>query len=315
MSTPIYRHQTNGRLAVLLASYGCSLCALCLCLLCMTGCRYARPLPEGEGTDSQLPDTLASVSEREYLLNINLEVVADSVSLACLPLKDCFNILHKGDKVVVAEVDVHPSGSADSIRVKLAHSQELQGWVSERQLMEDFVPVDSISQFIYVFSDKHVLFFVVVLALFAAMWVFRISRRMQLKMVYFNDIDSFYPLLLCVLMAFCATVYETVQICSPVMWEHYYFKPTLSPLKVPFALSVFLIGLWLLIIVLLATLDEVFRRLSPAAAAFYLLGLFSCCIFCYFFFIFTTRFFVGYLFFAAFCVLFVRRARVLLAKD
>ena len=67
--------------------------------------------------------------------------------------------------------------------------------------------------------------------------------------------------------------------------EHFYFNPTLSPFKVPFILSVFLTGIWLFIIVTLAVLDDLFRQLTPAAAVFYLLGLMSCCIFCYFFFI------------------------------
>lgn len=60
------------------------------------------------------------------------------------------------------------------------------------------------------------------------------------------------------------------------------FNPTLSPFKVPLVLSAFLMGIWLFIVVLLAVLDDLFRQLSPAAAVFYLLGLASCCIFCYF---------------------------------
>lgn len=115
-------------------------------------------------------------------------------------------------------------------------------------------------------------------------------------MVYFNDIDSLYPLLLCLLMAFCATIYESIQVFAPETWQHFYFNPTLSPFKVPLVLSAFLMGIWLFIVVLLAVLDDLFRQLSPAAAVFYLLGLASCCIFCYFFFILTTSIYVGYLF-------------------
>mgnify|MGYP000138037173 CR=1 FL=1 len=74
-------------------------------------------------------------------------------------------------------------------------------------------------------------------------------------------------------MAFSATVYETMQVFVPETWEHFYFNPTLSPFKVPFILSVFLLSIWLIIIVLLAVLDDLFRQLTPAAAVFYLLGL------------------------------------------
>ena len=185
--------------------------------------------------------------------------------------------------MVVAEFAIHPADSVDSVWVKLAHSQEVQGWLRESEMMHAFVPTDSISQAIYLFSDTHASYFIIIFALFVAVWLFRAFRRKQLRMVYFNDIDSLYPLLLCLLMAFCATIYESIQVFAPETWQHFYFNPTLSPFKVPFVLSAFLMGIWLFIVVLLAVLDDLFRQLSPAAAVFYLLGLASCCIFCYFF--------------------------------
>ena len=231
----------------------------------------------------------------------------DSVVLACLPVKDCYNTLYRGDRVVVAEFAIHPADSVDSVWVKLAHSQEIQGWIGEREMMQAFVPTDSISQFIYLFSDTHASYFVIIFALFVGAWMLRLFRRKQLKMVYFNDIDSVYPLLLCLLMAFSATVYESMQVFVPETWEHFYFNPTLSPFKVPFILSVFLLSIWLFIIVLLAVLDDLFRQLSPAAAMFYLLGLASCCIFCYFFFILTTQIYIGYVFLVAFIWIFLKK--------
>lgn len=281
------------------------------CLL-LASCHYSRPNLQAEGISGKTRDSLAYLYERHYTLNTNLEVVSDSVVLACLPVKDCYNILYKGDRVVVAEFAIQPADSADSVRVKLAHSQEVQGWIGEREMMRSFAPTDSISQFIYLFSDTHASYFVIIFALFIAAWLFRLFRRKQLKMVYFNDIDSVYPLLLCLLMAFSATVYESMQVFAPETWEHFYFNPTLSPFKVPFILSVFLLSIWLFIIVLLAVLDDLFRQLTPAAAVFYLLGLASCCIFCYFFFILTTHIYIGYLFLAAFTCLFLKRLRTTL---
>lgn len=115
-------------------------------------------------------------------------------------------------------------------------------------------------------------------------------------LVYFNDIDSLYPLLLCLLMAVSATLYASMQVFVPETWEQFYYNPTLSPLQVPFILSLFLSALWLFVVVLLAAIDDSFRQLSPAAACCYLLGLAACCIVCYLFFIFTTTWYVGYLF-------------------
>ena len=280
--------------------------SLFLCF-CFFSCHYSRPNLDDEGMSVGTRDSLTYLYDRHYTLNTNLEVVQDSVVLACLPVKDCYNTLYKGDRVVVAEFAIHPADSVDSVWVKLAHSQEIQGWIGEREMMQAFVPTDSISQFIYLFSDTHASYFVVIFALFVGAWMLRLFRRKQLKMVYFNDIDSVYPLLLCLLMAFSATVYESMQVFVPETWEHFYFNPTLSPFKVPFILSVFLLSIWLFIIVLLAVLDDLFRQLSPAAAMFYLLGLASCCIFCYFFFILTTQIYIGYVFLVAFIWIFLKK--------
>ena len=182
-------------------------------------------------------------------------------------------------------------------------------------MMRAFVPTDSISQAIYLFSETHASYFIVIFALFVAVWLFRAFRRKQLQMVCFNDIDSVYPLLLCLLLAFSATVYESMQVFVPETWQHFYFNPTLSPFRVPLVLSVFLMSLWLFVIVLLAVLDDLFRLLSPAAAVFYLLGLASCCIFCYFFFILTTQIYIGYLFIAVFVWVFFRKLRSSLAAS
>lgn len=282
---------------------------------CLASCHYPRPNLQDETLSTATRDSLTYLYERHYTWDTNLEVQTDSVSLACLPVKDCYNMLRKGDRVVVAEFAVHPSDSVDTIWVKLAHSQEIQGWIRESEMMRSFVPTDSISQFIYLFSDTHASYFVIIFALFIAVWLFRAFRRKQLQMVYFNDIDSVYPLLLCLLMAFSATIYESMQVFVPETWQHFYFNPTLSPFKVPLVLAVFLLSLWMFVVVLLAVLDDLFRQLTPAAAVFYLLGLASCCIFCYFFFILTTSFYVGYLFLGVFVWIFVRKLRTSLAAS
>lgn len=289
------------------------LCSSVVCLLlgmfCLASCHYARPDLSSEEMSQKTRDSLNLLYERHYTWNTNLELVADSVALECLPIKDTYITLHKGDRVVVAEFAVHSADSVDSVWVKLAHTQEEQGWIREVELKRSFVPTDSISQAIHLFSDTHASYFVIIFALFVGVYLFRAFLRKQLQLVYFNDIDSVYPLFLCLLMAFSAMVYESMQVFAPETWEHFYFNPTLSPFKVPFLLSVFLLSIWLFLVVALAVLDDLFRQLTPAAAVFYLLGLMSCCIFCYFFFILTTHIYIGYLFFALFVWVFVRKVR------
>lgn len=277
--------------------------------VCLSACHYKEPDLLSEDLPEKTRDSLSYLYARHYTWNTNLEVYDDSVSLECLPIKDTFVRLHKGDRVVVAEFAVHPADSVDSVWVKLAHTQDEQGWIREKELKESFVPTDSISQAIHFFSDTHASYFVAIFALFVGVYLLRAFRRKQLQLVYFNDIDSIYPLFLCLLMAFCATVYESMQVFAPEMWEHFYFNPTLSPFQTPFLLSVFLSGLWLFLVVALAVLEDLFRQLTPAAAVCYLLGLMSCCIFCYFFFILTTHIYIGYAFLALFIVVFVGKVR------
>lgn len=273
------------------------------------GCHYPPPDLSSDTVSEQTKDSLTRLYERHYTYNTNLEVQSDSVLLERLPIKESYLTLYKGDRVVVAEFAVHPTDSVDTLWVKLAHSQEEQGWIRERELIQSFVPTDSISQFIYLFSKTHASYFVIIFALFVGVYLFLAFKRKQLKLVYFNDIDSLYPLSLCLLMAFSATLYETMQVFLPDTWQHFYFNPTLSPFQVPFVLALFLGSIWCFILLLLAVLDELFRQLTPIAAAFYLLGLFSCCIFCYFFFILTTHIYIGYLFLACFFWLFLRKLR------
>lgn len=282
------------------------LCCLLLSLG-LTACRYSLPDIDDEHLSATARDSLACLYRYHYTLGANMEVCADSVPIACLPVKDCYSMLHKADRVVVAEFAIHPQDSIDSVWVKVAHTQEIQGWIRGQELRRNFIPDDSISQAIHLFSDTHISYSIAVVALFIVAWLLRVFHKRQLQLVYFNDIDSFYPALLCLLVACSATVYESIQLFAPDTWQHFYFNPTLSPCKVPFILSLFLCTLWGCLIVVLAVLDDLFRLLSPAAALCYLLGLASCCIFCYFFFIFTTQFYVGYLFLSLFIGFFFKR--------
>lgn len=127
-------------------------CYSVVCLLLFTACHYPRPDLQKEGMSDQVKDSLTYLAERHYTYNTNFEVQADSVVLERLPVKDSFISLYRGDRVVVAEFAIHPADSVDSVWVKLAHSQEAQGWIREKDLIHSFVPTDSISQFIFIYS-------------------------------------------------------------------------------------------------------------------------------------------------------------------
>lgn len=275
-----------------------------LLLLATVSCQYSTPTLPAD-TAPRACDSLTYLYERHYTWNTNLVLHADSIRLAGLPLKESYHTLKRGDRVVVAEFNVHPNDTVDSIWVKLAHTQEIQGWLRECDMKQAFVPDDSISEAIHLFSHTHTPYFISVLSLFAVFWLIRMWRRRPLWWKGFKEMDPVYPLLLCLLMAITATLYETMQVYVPDMWEHFYYNPTLSPFHVPLLLSLFLSGFWLFIIVLVATVDVLFRRLTPVSAVYYLLGIASSCICCYFFFILTTRIRIGYIFLTAFVLVFL----------
>lgn len=278
-------------------------------LLLLGSCRYPAPDTSDWDIPQRTKDSLDYLVEHHYTLNMNFEVIADSLSLEQLPIKDAFRQLYKGDKVVVAEFMMKPD-SIDSLWVKVARDQQTQGWIRESDLLKQVVPVDSVSQFIHLFSSTHTTYFLIIFILFCAYAVWRAVRKQKIQLVYFDDIDSVFPMLLCVLLAFSATIYGTMQTFYPETWQHFYFNPSLNPFKLPLILGVFVASIWLIIIVALAVLEDLFHQVSMITAFFYLLGLLSVCIFCYLFFIFTTSYYIGYLFLLLFVWLFIRKLRV-----
>ena len=248
-------------------------------LALVTACHY-RPMyvsDGGAGGDS------VCVYTRAYALNSNFQVEADTLWLHMLPFMDTVALV-RGDKVVVAEFDIHPQDSVDSVWVKVARDQETIGWIQEHRLLENIVPVDPISRFIHFFSNVHTLSFFLVLAVFFLWFVYRAVRRKQIKLIWLNDIDSIFPLLLSLLMAIAATTYNSVQHFVPDTWERYYYEPSLNPFDVPFILGFFIVCVWLIVLVGVAVLDDLFHQAKAEVAFFYLVGLVSCCIFIYVFF-------------------------------
>ena len=164
----------------------------------------------------------------------------------------------------------------------------------EGELLKKVVPVDPISQFIHLFSSSHTVAFFVILALFGMGYLYRAVRKKRLQLIWFNDIDSIFPNILTLLMATAATLYSSIQHFVPDIWERFYYNPSLNPLDLPFILSLFMFNVWGIVLVGLATLDDLFHQVRVEAAFFYLLGLMSCCIFLYLFFTFTAYYYIGY---------------------
>lgn len=135
----------------------------------------------------------------------------------------------KGKHLVVADVRILSTDPVDSVWVQVATEDSRFGWVHERRLLHEVDPDDPISQFISFFSNVHLLVFLIVISIIAIVYAVIKLRRGRVKLVHFNDIDSFYPSLLALIVAASATFYASIQLFAPDQWRAFYFNPSLNP--------------------------------------------------------------------------------------
>ena len=118
--------------------------------------------------------------------------------------------------------------------------------------------------------------------------------RKGAKIVHFNDIPSFYPTLLCLLVASSAVLYSSIQLFSPESWRHFYYHPSLNPYALPWHLGLFVTSVWAIVIVAIATIDDVRHHLPFGQTVLYLGGLAAVCAVDYVIFSVTTLYYIGY---------------------
>lgn len=312
--------QVLSECSVILFRYIFSVCRkgmvgvmLALLMVGVASCYYEPAAPDDRwDLPERTLDSIDFVSHHYYGLNYNFLITGDSLVLLRerpsfrSSVTDSF-VVRKGARLVVADFTIMPSDTVDSVWVKVAHDQQVMGWVRENRLLDHVVPDDSISQFIHFFSNKHLLY---LLAAFAILFVLYMGRRMQRKRfrtVHIHDIASFYPTGLCLTISGAATLYASIQNFVPQTWVQFYYQPTLNPFGLPFVLSCFLICVWLILMLTLASIDDVRRQLSFPESLLYLLGLSGVCMLCYLFFSVTTLYYVGYPCFVVYVVWALRR--------
>lgn len=279
-----------------------------LAVLMLTACYNRKPVTSEalELTEEQM-DSLSFYSTHHYTQNFNFLVKADSLHLKYDPNSSVSpefideNTLavdsvtfFRGDHIVVADIKTIPSDSIDSVWVKVARDQVAMGWVRESELLPAVTPDDPISVFIDTFSNKHLLFFLALLVLVGSAYGLRKLHSQNAYIIHFNDIPSYYPTVLAVLVAASATFYSSIQLFGPETWRHFYYHPTLNPFVVPFHLQLFLMSVWAIVIMTIATIDDVRHHLSLSDAVLYLLGLAGVCAVLYVVFSITTLYYIGY---------------------
>lgn len=274
---------------------------LLLLVVLLTGCYYPQQ-PIVEGTPEEVADSLDFATRHHYAVDYNFILTADSLvlqeampmHLLIVPEQTDSSILYRDDPLVVAQIEIIPEDSIDSVWVKVARDQETQGWVHESDLLASVVPDDPISQFIHTFSNSHTMAFVAATFVALLAWLTRRMRRRRFSLVHVDDIPSPFPMLLCITLSASAVLYASIQKFIPQTWTEFYFHPTLNPFGLPLILTLFLLSVWLLFVLALATLDEIRRLLRPTEALLYGMGLIAVLGVLYIVFSISTLYYVGY---------------------
>ncbi len=247
-------------------------------------------------------DSISFSTTHHYSQNYNFVVNASSLPLSDALPDMVFDTVYvtRGERIVVAEIANVPTDTIDSVWVKVARDQITQGWIRESELLQGVSPADPISEFIDVFSDSHLLIFLAFCVVVGGAYAMRRLLRRNAYIVHFHDIDSFYPTLLCLLVAGSATLYASIQMFAPESWRHFYYHPSLNPFSLPMHLGVFIASVWAIVIVSVATVEDVYHRLPTGETLLYLAGLAAVCAVDYVIFSIFTLYYIGYLFLVAY---------------
>lgn len=255
---------------------------------------------EWSGTRSK-EDSLSFRVKHHYSQGFNFIVTSDSLMLLRQQPEEAVNemttdsfAVKKGKEVAVADIRILPIDKQDSVWVQIATEDYAFGWIHESRLLKQVDPADPISQFISTFSNVHLLIFLIVFSIMGVGYLARKILKKNAHIVHFNDISSFYPTLLAVIVALSAAFYASIQLFAPETWREFYFHPSLNPFSQPLLLNIFLVLVWAMLIIGLATIDDVRRLLKSGETLLYLSGLGTVCAVNYIVFSVLTLYYIGY---------------------
>lgn len=283
-----------------------------------TSCHYAHPVSKsGEATDS-----LGGIDSARFVMTHHYwrgDVFRTDDSLRLYVIDSPVRLLEQADeadalrtteiiapdtlvvprstRLAVTTLLNVPDTTQDSTWVFLAAPDGTTGWTKEGELLSRAAPDDPISHYIHLFSKWHgplnVIGGIVTLCVLA---FFTHLRRRFLPVLQLQG--SPYPILLRMCVSLCALLYAAVWHFAPHTWTEFYFNPTLNPFTpdLPLVLAIFLASGWLLVVAMIAVLDDILRRLSPIRAMSFLVELAARCGVISIAFSLTTEFiYIGFL--------------------
>ncbi len=246
-------------------------------------------------------DSLLFLATHHYTNNYNFIVHADSIILFALhpnvdgdeSALDTFAIT-RNEHVAVADIRILTTDTIDTVWVQIADEQARFGWIHEEALLDSTMPNDPIAVFITIFSSIHTAVFIVFILLVAVIYLCLRPYVKDLPVPHVRDIHSFYPTLLCMMVAVSATIYASIQMFAPDEWQHFYFFPTLNPFARTVIINLFVASLWLILILAITAIDVIYKLLPFTQATIYIAEIIALAMVNYLVFTATTYFYLGY---------------------
>lgn len=257
-----------------------------LLALLMVSCQYRYDNDSWEVTGRSEIDSVDFRATHHYWRGYNF-VVADTFNLSSRPpfapqliySSDSVTPVAVGDIVAVEDVVVDTTGTDScEVWIKLAAARQSSarlsayaisttaGWTSEREMLSHVMPNEPLSRTIHFISSPTLrlasgLCAVVVVVVLLTVRLLQRRNRVSISS-YVVGTQSLYPVLISFALSGCILLHRSVWHFTPSTWVEYYFHPTLNPLSsgLPFVLAAFLSTVWLLLILLIALVEDLTRK-------------------------------------------------------
>jgi len=283
-----------------------------LLVVALSSCGWTEQMSDVQeehvSADDLEADTLLELTQKQadslefrllhhYTNNFNFVVKADSLVL--IPREDELtdtSCVRRNDRIAVADIR-----ELDTIWIKVARDQFTMGWIPEDELLQGVVPDDPISQVIDALTSSRYIWMSVVVVLGLLGFVLK-RRGKRLQIFRFDEMDSFYPTLFLILVSMVACLYVSIQHFTPEFWQEYYFHPTLNPLILPPVMAILLTLVWIVIIVFIAMLVDVYHHFYLFPGLMYILEMLGAAMISYLVIKWTTSIYVGYLLLAVYII-------------
>ena len=253
-------------------------------------------------------DSTSFYSTHHYGLGYNFIVHKDTLPLisqqpeeyVSMLVTDTFDIV-VNTHLAVSDIRIIPKDSIDSVWVQLISEDGRIGWIHETDMLQRVVPTDPISQFIMFFSDTHLMIALIIVVLIGTAYIARTIKKRNAPIVHLRDIPSFYPTLLCIIVACSATFYASLQMFGADIWRHFYYHPSLNPFNMPPILGAFISSVWAMLVIGIAAVEDTRHYLTTGDCMLYLCGLCGLCASLYIIFSVSTLYYIGYPLLVIYC--------------